>query len=308
MELYFLGTVAGRPSRERNVTSIAFTLYEERGTFWLFDCGEGTQHQILRSPLKLSKLEKIFITHLHGDHIYGLPGLLTTRSHEGASIPLTIYGPKGLREFVDNSLKTSHASLEYELIIHEIEAGIVFEDSLMKVEAAHVDHRIECFGYRIAEQERPGRLFVEKLKEKAIPPGPLYAQLKSGHNIQLPNGEVLEWADYVGQPIPGRVVVIMGDTRDCKASRSLAHQADVLVHEATFAGELKQLAQEYYHSTSAQAAQVAKESGAAVLIITHISSRYVGEAASSLLDEARAIHPQTFMAEDHWVYEIARKN
>jgi ribonuclease Z len=307
VEIYFLGTGAGRPSRERNVTSISLKLFEERGTFWLFDCGEGTQHQILNSTLKLSKLEKLFITHLHGDHLYGLPGILTTRSHEGATEPLAIYGPPGIRDFVESCLAVSQAHLDYNLNIEEIEEGIVFKDEQFIVEAALVEHRIESFGYRIVEQDKPGRLQIDKLQEKGISPGPVYAKIKKGIDVKLDNGEILTASDYVGPAYPGRIIVIMGDTRICDCSTRLSMDADVLVHEATFAGDLKKLAHQYFHTTAPDIARMAKECGVKALIITHISSRYPGKEAEALLDEARQIHSNSFLANDHWSFYVSRK-
>lgn len=307
VEIYFLGTGAGRPSRERNVTSISLKLFDERGSFWLFDCGEGTQHQILNSTLKLSKLEKLFITHLHGDHIYGLPGILTTRSHEGATDPITIYGPPGIRDFVEVCLSVSQAHLDYPLRIEEIEEGIVFKDEQFSVEAALVEHRIESFGYRIVEHDKRGRLQFEKLQEKGISPGPIYAQIKKGIDVKLDNGEMLSASDYIGPAYPGRIVVIMGDTRICETSRNLSQDADVLVHEATFSGELKALAHQYFHTTASDIAQMSKECGVKALIMTHISSRYNGKEAETLQDEARQIHTNSYLASDHWSYYVSRK-
>jgi ribonuclease Z len=308
LEIYFLGTGAGMPSRDRNVTSIALKLFEERGTFWLFDCGEGTQHQILRSPLKLSKLEKVFITHLHGDHLYGLPGLLTSRSHQGVTTPLTLYGPKGIRNFVQSALSVSQAHLDYELTIEEINEGRIFQDHQFIVEVAKVDHRVDSFGYRLTEQEQAGRLRVELLNEKGVSPGPVYAEIKRGIDVTLDNGELLKAADYMEEPTPGRIVAIVGDTRICESSKKLAENADVLVHEATFAGDLKDLAYQYYHTTSIEIAELAKECGVSALIMTHLSARYDAKGADQLLNEARQIFPNSYVAKDFWSHVVPRKN
>ncbi len=308
MELYFLGTVAGMPSKERNVTSIVLKLLEERGSYWMFDCGEGTQHQVLKSPIKLSKLEKLFITHLHGDHIYGLPGLLTSRSYQGGDSPLHIFGPAGIKAFIENALTISQAHLDYELQIHEItNEGIVFQDTQFVVRCDRLEHRIECFGYRIEEQAIPGRLNDERLKAEGIAPGPVYARLKKGEDITLEDGRVLKAEDYQGLPIPGRTITVLGDTRICDSGKRLAEKADVLVHEATFNDALKELAFNYYHSTSKQAAELAHTMGVGTLIMTHISSRFQGHVDQDLLAEACQIHPNSFIAEDFWSYYIPRK-
>jgi ribonuclease Z len=296
------------PSKQRNVSSIVLNLLPERGTYWMFDCGEGTQHQILRSPVKVSKLEKLFISHLHGDHIYGIPGLLTSRSYQGGDTPLTVYGPKGIRTFIEMTLDLSAARLAYEVKIHEIEEeGIVFEDETFRVETSRLEHRIESFGYRIVERDLPGKLQVEKLEALGVPSGPLYGRLKEGGSVTLADGTVLNGADFIGPPVRGRTVVILGDTKVCGGSRRLSRQADVLVHEATFAQNRQELALEYDHSTSVDAARTAKEEEVGTLIMTHISSRYQEEHAEMLLEEARAIHPETYLAHDFWSFPVVRK-
>lgn len=311
MELYFLGTVAGTPSKERNVSSTSLKLYNERGTFWLFDCGEGTQHQILRSSLRLSKLEYIFITHMHGDHVYGLPGLLTSRSyHEGAA-PLKIYGPSGIREYLETVLRLSQAHLDYHLTIEEIhhdEHSIetLFEDEQFIVKTAWLNHRVPCLGYRIEEKQRMGKLRQEKLAELGIKPGPVYAEIKAGKNITLPDGQTLPAKDYLDAAPPGRVLTILGDTRPCEQATKLAANADVLVHEATFAADKEDLAERYYHSSSRQAAMVAREANADMLILNHFSSRYQGQAIHQLKKEAEGVHANVELAADFKEFPVSR--
>ncbi|MEW9698836.1 ribonuclease Z [Paenibacillus sp. SI8] len=308
MELYFLGTGAGMPSKQRNVTSIALNLLEERGFYWLFDCGEGTQQQILHSPVKLGRTEKLFITHLHGDHIYGIPGLLTSRSYLGGDTPLTVYGPVGLKSFIDTALLISGAHLSYTLHVVEItEEGLLFEDETFRVETARLEHRIECFGFRIIEKDQPGKLLMEKLAQLGVPAGPIYGKLKQGHTVELADSRILRGADYVGPPIPGRIVVILGDTRYCSGAQHLAASADVLVHEATFGMDKQELAYAFDHATSVDAARTAEEAGAGALIMTHISSRYQGEEILLLLQEAQNIHANSHVAKDFWSFEVPRK-
>jgi ribonuclease Z len=308
VELYFLGTGAGMPSKQRNVTSIALNLLAERGVYWLFDCGEGTQQQIMHSPVKLSRMEKLFITHLHGDHIYGIPGLLTSRSYLGGDTPLTVYGPKGLRSFIEVALAVSDAHLTYKLTIVEIEQeGLLFEDEGFQVETARLEHRIESFGYRITERDQPGKLMQEKLKALGIASGPLYGKLKQGMTVDLEDGTVLNGADYVGPPLQGRKVVILGDTKYCRGALHLAKGADVLVHEATFAEERQELADAFDHATTIDAARTAQEAEAKVLIMTHISSRYQLDEIDRLLQEACAVHPRSYIAKDFWGFNIERR-
>jgi len=307
VELYFLGTGAGMPTRKRNVTSIALNLMPERGTVWLFDAGEGTQQQMLKSPIKPGKLEFVFITHLHGDHLFGVPGLLTSRSYQGGETPLTVFGPPGVKRFVDTALELSGSHVDYELRVREISEGVVFEDEQFVVTAAKLEHRIDSYGYRIVERDAPGALDVSKLAEEGVRPGPLYAKLKRGERVELPDGRVLDGSRYVGKPVKGRTVAIFGDTRPCESELALARDADVLVHEATYMQERADNAHNYYHSTAAQAAALALEANARALVLTHLSSRYQDESVHHLLEEARTIFPNAHVAEDLWPFAVPRR-
>ncbi|HHY73134.1 MAG TPA: ribonuclease Z [Bacillus bacterium] len=308
MELIFLGTGAGVPAKERNVSAIALDLPQERGTTWLFDCGEATQHQILHTAIKPRKIEKIFITHLHGDHIFGLPGLLGSRSFQDGTSQLTIYGPKGIKEYVEVSLKVSSTHLKYPLEIVEIEEGIIFEDNQFIVEAGKLEHGIQSFGYRIIEKDSRGALQVDKLKELGISPGPIYQRIKAGEQITLNDGTKINGADFVGQDKPGRKLAILGDTRYTKKAVALASDVDLLVHEATFGKEDGTIAHDYFHSTNIQAAQVAKEANVKMLILTHISSRYQGNDSNELLDDAREVFQNVCIASDLCKYKVERGN
>jgi ribonuclease Z len=298
MEVFFLGTGAGMPAKPRNVTSIALKLLEERGSVWLFDCGEATQHQILHTSIKPRRIEKIFITHLHGDHIYGLPGLLSSRSFQGGDTEVTVYGPAGLKDYITVSLKVSKSYLKYPIKVVEIEEGLVFEDDQFAVEARLLEHGIPSYGYRVVEKDRPGTLLVEKLKECGVQPGPIYKKIKQGEAVQLEDGRVLHSADFLGPAQKGRVLAILGDTRVCEAATVLAGRADLLIHEATFSGGQEELACEYFHSTTLQAAETALNARAKRLCLTHISSRFDKDDWKMLEQEARSVFPDTVIAED----------
>ncbi|MCM3586418.1 ribonuclease Z [Mesobacillus maritimus] len=297
MDVFFLGTGAGVPAKLRNVTSIALKLLEERGSIWLFDCGEATQHQILHTSIKPRRIEKVFITHLHGDHIYGLPGLLSSRSFQGGNTKVTVYGPSGIKDYLDISLRVSKTYLKYPLEIIEVEEGTVFEDHQFHVEAKLLDHGLPSFGYRVVEKDLPGQLLADKLQAIGVKPGPIYKKIKEGHTVEF-NGQKLNPSDFLGKPQKGRIVTILGDTRPCDAIHSLAKDADFLIHEATFAGDDGELAHEYYHSTTIQAAEAAQIANVKKLCLTHISSRYDREAWLQLVQEARTVFAETMIAED----------
>lgn len=305
MELQFLGTGAGVPAKHRNVTSIALKLLDERNEVWLFDCGEGTQMQILRTNIRPRKIEKIFITHLHGDHIFGLPGLLSSRSFQGGNTPLEIYGPKGIETFIKTSLAVSQTRLGYQLKFIELnEEQPIFKDQDFSVYTKKLDHGIDSFGFRVVEHDHKGELQVEKLQKLNIPAGPLYGRLKKGETIQLDDGTIIEGKKFVGPDKKGRIVTILGDTRKTTNSVVLAEDSDVLVHESTFNKNEAKMAKNYFHSTTYQAAEVAKESGTRQLLLTHISARYLGKSALELEEEAKEIFPNTKIMKDFDTFDI----
>jgi ribonuclease Z len=298
MDIFFLGTGAGLPAKLRNVTSIALKLLEERGVIWLFDVGEATQHQILHTPIKPRRIEKIFITHLHGDHIYGLPGLLSSRSFQGGDSEVTVYGPKGISEYLKVSLSVSQTFLKYPLKIIEIEEGVIFEDKQFIIEAGLLEHGVPSYGYRVIEKDRPGTLLADQLIEAGVQPGPIFKKIKNGEIVTLEDGRTIEPSKFLGAPQKGRIVTILGDTRYCEKAIHLAQNADLLIHEATFSKGEEKLAFDYFHSTTYQAAKVAKQADCKSLCITHISSRYDQFASAGLVDEAKEIFQNTVIAED----------
>ncbi|MCA0970169.1 ribonuclease Z [Halobacillus litoralis] len=306
MELFFLGTGSGVPSKERNVSSLVLRMLEERGTTWVFDCGEGTQQQILNTNIRPRRIEKIFITHLHGDHIYGLPGLLSSRSFQGGETPVTVYGPRGLKDYIEISLQLSGTHLRYPLYVEEVEEGFVFEDDQFIVEAVKLEHGLDSYGYIVTEKEKLGELQPDKLRALGVPPGPIYQQIKSVEQTRLQDGRIIHRKDVIGPPKKGRKVAILGDTRSLPELKEPLYKADVLVHEGTFAGEDAELAYDYYHSTVTEAASLANEAEVGELILNHISSRYQGKAIQQLEEEARSIFPNTTVAYDFYQHAIKR--
>lgn len=307
MEIEFLGTGAGSPGKFRNVTATALKLLPEINEVWLFDCGEATQHQILRTSIRPRKVTKIFITHLHGDHIFGLPGFLSSRSFQNGEdpTPLTIYGPAGIADFVKTSLRVSHTKLAYKLKFVELgEEGVIFSSPKFTVSFKHLEHRINCVGYRIEESDYPGELQVEKLKELQIPSGPVYGRLKAGEIVTLSDGRQINGADFIGPAKKGRIVTILGDTRSTPNIAKLAENADVLVHESTYGKGDAKLAHAYYHSTCVQAAQLAKKMGVKHLLLTHISARYVGSMVKTLQRDAQEVFKNTKVVKDFDVINV----
>ncbi len=272
---------------------------------WMFDCGEGSQHQILHTSLRLRKLEKLFVTHMHGDHIFGIPGLLASRSFQGGESPLTLYGPPGIQRYVDMSLSLSGTHLPFELDVVEMEDGMTVEDPPLTVHIGQLDHRVPCFGFRVVERDAPGKLLVDKLKAFGVPPGPVYRKVKQGETVQLEDGRIMDGRDFLGPVRRGRIVTVLGDTRRCDRAVTLAKHADVLVHEATYSEAERELARAYFHATAGEAAETAVEAQVSTLILTHVSPRY-HEKEDVLLQEARRIFTRSFLAQDGSSFTVSR--
>lgn len=306
MQLTFLGTSSGVPTRARNVSAIALRL-PQRAEFWLFDCGEGTQHQLLRSELKTSQLRRIFVTHMHGDHIFGLMGLMASCGLAGNVDRLDIYGPRPLGDYLEACRQYSQTHVSYPVRVHQNKPGLLYEDDDFVVSCGPLKHRIPATGYCIQEKDRPGRFDIELAKALNIPSGPVYGRLKAGETVVLADGRSIDGTQLCGPIQRGRKVVYCTDTMFCEGAIALAEGADLLVHEATFADEDKDQAVQSQHSTATMAAQVALAAGVKQLILTHFSPRYAPGNSLTLVDllaEAQAIFPNTILAQDFMVYDV----
>jgi ribonuclease Z len=313
LQVTFLGTSSGVPTRSRNVSAVALRL-PQRSELWLFDCGEGTQHQFLRSQLRVSQLRRVFITHMHGDHIYGLPGLLASLGLAGTCAGVDLHGPDPLRDYLEGVLRCSSTRISYPLRIHRVRAAahsgaLIHEDDTITVRCAPLNHRVPAYAYRVDQKPRAGRFDVEKARRLGIPPGPIYAELKAGRTVTLDDGRIIRGGSLCGPPRPGCAVVYCTDTVYCEAAVELARGADLLIHEATFAHAEAEMAIQRQHSTSTMAAQTALAAGVKRLALTHLSPRYVAGnpvTPDDLLAEARAIFPETFVARDFLSVDVVR--
>ncbi len=311
MEVTFLGTSSGVPTRGRNVSAVAIRL-PQRSELWLFDCGEGTQHQFLKSALRLSQLRRLFITHMHGDHIFGLPGLLASLGLAGNSQGVDLYGPEQLEEYLNGVLRNSYSRISYPLQIHRVEESaqknkVLLEDKDFLVRCTPLTHRVPAYAYRLEEKPKQGRFDIERAKALDIPPGPIYSELKQGKLVTLGNGQIIDGRELCGPSRPGASVVYCTDTLFSEAAVSLAKGADLLIHEATYAHKDSELAYQRQHSTSTMAAQTAAEAGVGKLVLTHLSPRYAPGnpiTPEDLLKEAQAIFPNTILAKDFLKLEI----
>lgn len=309
MELQFLGTGAGQPAKQRNVSSLVLKLLDELNEVWMFDCGEGTQRQILSTTIKPRKVKKIFITHLHGDHVLGLPGFLASRAFQAneEQTDLDIYGPVGIRQFVLTSLKVTGSRLPYRINFYEFDRhnlGKILETDKFVVYAEQLDHSIFCMGYRVMQKDLEGTLDAEALKAAGVPFGPLFGKVKNGQDIVLEDGTKIIAKDYISEPKKGKIITILGDTRQTDASVRLGLGADVLVHESTYGKGDEKIARSHGHSTNMQAAEVAKAASAKLLLLNHVSARFLGRDCQQMERDASTIFKNVRIVKDFEEIEI----
>ena len=291
LSVFFAGTGGSIPTAGRGLPAL---LLRRGGERLLFDCGEGTQRQLVRS-VGLADLDAVFLTHFHADHWLGLPGLLKTFDLRGRDRHLSIYGPPGLRELIALGLRAA-GRVRYELELVELSPGDVLERDGYRLAPVPVEHRVQAFGYVLYEDERPGHFDPQAAVRLGLTPGPEFGMVQRGATVKGVSPE-----QVLGPPRAGRKLLITGDTAPSETVRIAAHRADLLIHEATFAQEEVERAAETQHSTAAQAAAVARDAGVTMLALTHVSSRYP---PAVLRDEATAVFDATVLPRDFDTIEI----
>jgi ribonuclease Z len=302
MKLTILGTSSARPTIARNVSG---TVLEMDGESILFDCGEGTQRQALFAGVRFSRLQAVAITHLHGDHVNGLFGLLGTLVLDGRTRPIRVVGPPGLRKLIEVGISLRLFAPRYGIEVQEFSGPErVVRGSGYSVYCQPLDHSIETLGYVVIEDDRPGRFNVDKAMAIGVPQGPMYGALQSGESVRLDDGRVISPDEILGPVRQGRRVAYCLDTRPCPGGIALARKADLLVHEATFADDATEEALAYAHSTARQAAEIAAEAGSRKLIVTHLSSRYDEAGSARALAEARQVFTSAVLAEDFRSFDL----
>ena len=299
MEITFLGTSSAVPSKQRNHAGIIIKYFKDT---LLFDCGEGTQRQLTYAKISPMKINKIFITHFHGDHVLGLAGLIQSMGFRGREEDLNIYGPKGLGKIINAAFKIGYFQLNYNINIHEIGEGIVVETDEYIIRSIIAEHNIDNISYSVYEKKKP-RFLREKAIELGVPVGPAFGKLHNGQEVEV-NGKVIKPEQVLGPPREGKKVTYSGDTRPCEKLIELARNSDVLIHEATYEYADLDKAIEHCHSTSKEAAEIAKKANVKLLALTHISPRYMTDI--NIKNEAREIFENTVVVSDFTEIDIGK--
>jgi ribonuclease Z len=304
MKIILLGTSSAIPTLYRSLSSTALV---RDGDVFLFDCGEGTQVQLMRAGVRRSKIQAIFIGHLHGDHLYGINGLLSTLHLDNREAPLRVFGPQGLLHYLNAAFRTRALRFSYPITVQEFPRGFrgrVLDEPEFYVDAVPLDHSIFCLGWRFQEKDRPGVFNLERAEELGIPRGPLFGQLQDGSAVTLEDGRTISPDEVLGPARPGKSVAYCLDTQFSERSIELAEGATLLIHETTFGPDGIDMARERKHSTMEDAARVAKEAGTSELVATHFSSRYDPRDLKRIAGEARKVFENIRLAKDLLEFEI----
>jgi ribonuclease Z len=296
----FLGTGGSVPTVGRSLPAV---LLRRQGEQLMFDCGEGVQRQMVKAKMGFHRKMKIFVSHMHGDHVLGLPGLLQTMALLGREKKLEVYGPEGIAQFLECVRESLQFGLTFPVEIREIQGdGVVCEEEDYTVKAARSNHVVHGWSYAFVEKPRAGKFYPEKAKALGVPEGELWSRLQRGEAVELGDGRVVQPEEVVGSLRKGRKIVYSGDTRPFEAFVEFAAGADLVVYESTFDDGLAEKAEVDGHSTPSQAAQQAKKAGAKKLVLTHISARYAD--AGLLLEQAQKVFENVVVAEDFLVLEL----
>ncbi len=302
MQIVFLGTSGSWPTPRRNVSAIAIKRGPE---VLLFDCGEGTQRQFMQSKLSFMQVSRIFVSHFHGDHFLGLPGLIQSMNFFGREAPLDIYGPAGAEDLVASLLSLGHFKAAYPVQAHDLAPGDAIDGGDYIVTAFQAVHTVPGLSYVLEEKLRPGRFSVEAAERLGVPQGPLYSRLQDGEPVNV-HGKTVTPDMVLGPPRRGRKVVYTGDSVPTETLVKMAHSADVLIHDATSDAALEEKANQYGHSSSRQAARVAKEADVGLLVLTHVSPRY--EDPAPILADAKAVFDRVMLADDFTEIDVAYRD
>jgi ribonuclease Z len=300
MRVIFLGTAGSVPTPERSLPAV---LIQRQNEQLMFDCGEGVQRQMIRAKVGFHKKMKVFVSHMHGDHVLGLPGLLQTMALMDRQKKVEIYGPEGIKRFLEGTREVLQFALTFPVEIHEVyDAGAICREEEYAVEAAWSNHVVPNLAYAFVEKPRAGRFYPDKARALGVPEGELWSKLQHGDKVKLPDGRVVKPEEVVGARRPGRKIVYTGDTRPFKGFAQFAVGADLVIHDATFDDALAEKAAEDGHSTPSQAAEGAKKAKAKKLVLTHISARYAD--VGLLLEQAQKVFKNTVVAEDFMELEL----
>ncbi len=304
-EVFVLGTSGMMPLPNRHLTS---AMVRRDGELFLFDCGEGTQVSLKMLNLKWKKIHSIFISHMHADHVTGLPGILMLSSQVDRTDPLTLYGPAKLKEYVDANRRILDMYINYEIIVKVVQPGVILETEDFTVSAFPLDHTKPCVGYVMQEKDRPGEFHPEKALELGVPMGPMWGKLQKGIAVTLEDGREIHSSDVMGEKRLGRKFSYVTDSLYLPSIAEHVYKSDLLLCEGMFTSDMEETAREKKHMTASQAAQIAKEAEVKQLGLLHYSPRYSDYELRYLLKDAKKIFPQTILSKDRMEFDIPLKD